>query len=1007
MKKKELLILCSAFAAQVAFAQSDKVKGTVLDSSGQPVVGATVKVVGTNNATMTDLDGHFTLQNVSSKTQVSVSYLGMQTATVPVSAANKVVLKDDYQNLDGVVVIGYGSAKAKDLTSPITVVKGSDIQAVPSASPMSALQGKVAGVNVVNSGSPGSAPTVRIRGAGSFKNSSPLYVVDGMFYDDITFLNNDDIQDFTILKDASAAAIYGVRAANGVVLITTKKGAKNQKAQITYDGYVGFQNASNVLELCNAKEYATMMLEGDYNSYVTHFKKSIDNYGGSYADSDFHNWTYNTDNDWYDLMLRTALITNHSISINGGTEKAAYSLGGSYLYQDGIMDVDNNYKRLNFRAALDYNATNWLKVGFNGVFSKSEQQVPNNAAWQKAFNCPPIVALYDENNDKGFPDKYGSPDVLGYTSNFYNPIAFAKYFDSKNESYQALTNFYAQVDFIPNKLNLRTNYSYSFLSTQGREFTPAYYVSSWQQSATTQLSKTENKYYNNIWDNTLTYNDQFGRHKVGAMVGMSMRQEQWRYLKGTTSNVPDGEKEYWYIKNGNAAGATVTDDGYCYRGLSYFTRLNYNFDDKYLLVFTMRADGSSKYQEKWGYFPSVGAAWVLSQENFLKNQKWIDMLKVRASWGKLGNDHVAASDGFNSVSSGNKYSGVFGNTTLPGYENSNYFSWLKWEVVEEWNAGFNFITLGNRLNVDVDYFHRMTNNAVISPLLPFSTQTLAGNYGKILNEGFDISLSWNDKLNKDFAYHVGVNMSTLRNRVKELSGHSIIKGGKTVNIVGKEMNSFYGFKMAGVYQTQAEIDADPIGKANGCQPGDLKYADLDGNGVLDGNDRTTLGSYIPNFTYGVNLGFQWKNLDFELTTYGQTGAQMFNRKRALRYASQNYNFDKNQYEERWTGPGSTNSAPSAAALLRTWYVSDQKYSDYFVESADYFRIQNVTVGYTFKNLKFGTYTLPGVRLSVTADRPFTTFKANTFTPELSDSEGWDTEVYPLTSTYTFNVKINF
>lgn len=236
MKKKELLILCSAFAAQVAFAQSDKVKGTVLDSSGQPVVGATVKVVGTNNATMTDLDGHFTLQNVSSKTQVSVSYLGMQTATVPASAANKVVLKDDYQNLDGVVVIGYGSAKAKDLTSPITVVKGSDIQAVPSASPMSALQGKVAGVNVVNSGSPGSAPTVRIRGAGSFKNSSPLYVVDGMFYDDITFLNNDDIQDFTILKDASAAAIYGVRAANGVVLITTKKGAKNQKAQITYDG---------------------------------------------------------------------------------------------------------------------------------------------------------------------------------------------------------------------------------------------------------------------------------------------------------------------------------------------------------------------------------------------------------------------------------------------------------------------------------------------------------------------------------------------------------------------------------------------------------------------------------------------------------------------------------------------------------------------------------------------------------------------------------------------------
>lgn len=228
-----------------------------------------------------------------------------------------------------------------------------------------------------------------------------------------------------------------------------------------------------------------------------------------------------------------------------------------------------------------------------------------------------------------------------------------------------------------------------------------------------------------------------------------------------------------------------------------------------------------------------------------------------------------------------------------------------------------------------------------------------------------------------------------------------------MNIVGKEMNSFYGFKMIGVYQTQEEVDADPIGKANGCQPGDLKYADLNHDGVLDGNDRTTLGSYIPNFTYGINLGLEWKNFDFELTTYGQTGAQMFNRKRALRYASQNYNFDKDQYEKRWTGPGSTNSAPSAAALLRTWNVSDQKYSSYFVESADYFRIQNITLGYTFKNLKFGTYTLPSVRLSMTADRPFTTFKANTFSPELTDPEGWDTEVYPLTSTYTFNVKINF
>ena len=362
-----------------------------------------------------------------------------------------------------------------------------------------------------------------------------------------------------------------------------------------------------------------MLLEGDYDAYQSHFKQSIDKYGGSYSDPDFHNWTFGADNDWYDQLLRTALITNHSMNINGGSDKAIYSVGVSYLYQDGIMDVENNYKRLNLRSSLDFDVANWLKVGFSGVFSNSTQQVPNNTAWQKAFNCPPIVALYDENNDKGFPDKFGSPDAIGYSSNFHNPIAAAKYFDSRNENYQVLSNFYAQFNLIPDKLNFKTNYSYSFLSTQGREFTPAYYVSSWQQSAATQLKKTENKYYNYIWDNTLTYNEQWGKHRFGAMLGYSMRQEQWRYFEGKASNVPDGADEYWYIKNGDATGATVTDDGFCYRGLSYFARLNYNYNDKYLLMFTMRADGSSKYQENWGYFPSVGAAWVLSEESFLKN----------------------------------------------------------------------------------------------------------------------------------------------------------------------------------------------------------------------------------------------------------------------------------------------------------------------------------------------------------------------------------------------------
>lgn len=1007
-----VFVLCAGLFSAPIFAQNSKsltISGVVTDSNGEPLIGASAMISGTDKGAITDSDGSYVIDGVPSNATLQFSFLGMLTQDVDVKSRTviNVSLQEDTQLLGEVLVIGYGSAKSKDLTAPIAVVKGDELSKIPAATPMSALQGKVPGVNVINNGAPGEGPIVQIRGIGSFSGSKPLYVVDGMFYDNINFLNSSDIKELSVLKDASSAAIYGVRAANGVVLITTKKGMKNQKAKITYDGYVGIQTPSNVLELCNAEEYATMLLEGNFDSYVTHFKQSIDLYGGDYSDPDFHNWKYAEDNDWYGHLLRNAVITNHSVNVSGGSNKAVYSVGASYMYQDGIMNVENNYKRANFRGSVDFDATNWLKVGFNGLFSNAQQQAPNNASWQKAFNCPPIVALYDENNEKGFPDKYGSPDALNYTSNFYNPVAHANYFDSFNETYQVLSNFYAQINFIPNKLNFRTNYSYSYQSTQGREFTPKYYVSSWQQSASTELKRSENKFYNYIWDNTLTYNDQWGKHRFGTMIGFSMRQEQWRYFEGKTTNVPEGHKEYWYIKNGDAAGATVTDDAFCNRGMSAFARVNYNYDDRYLLMLTMRADGSSKYQEKWGYFPSVGAAWVLSEEPFMENVDWLDNLKFRVSWGKLGNDQIPASDGFASIKTGNGASGVFGNTTVAGLQNTTYFSWLRWEVVDEWNAGLNFVTLGNRLNFDLDYFHRLTHNAVINPLLPFSTTTLAGNYGKILNHGFDISLSWDDRVGKDFSYNIGINMSTLQNKVLSLQDHQIIRGGKTVNIVGKEMNSFWGFKQIGIYQTPEECADDPIAVANGCEPGDFKYADLDNNGVLDANDRTTLGSYIPNLTYNINFGLNYKDFYFQLSTYGQAGAQMYNRKRALRYASQNYNFDKAQYERRWTGPGTSNTDPSAKALLKPWNVSDQKISSYFVESADFFRIQNITLGYTFRNIKMGSYTMPGIGISFTADRPFTTFKANAFTPELSDPQGWDTEVYPLTSTYTFGLKFEF
>ena len=1006
--RKQILtfLLALLISPAVMFAQATKtVKGTVIDQDNQPVIGATVKVNGTTISTATDFDGCYELKNVPENAVISYSFIGMKSKDVRLDGRStvNVTLLEDTQNLEEVVVIGYGAAKAKDLTAPIEVVKGEELIVQPTSSPMAALQGKVPGVNIVNSGTPGAGPKVTIRGNGSFGDTSPLYVVDGMFYDNIDFLNNADIQEMSVLKDASASAIYGVRAANGVVIITTKKGRRNQGAQITYNGYVGIQKATNVLEMCNSHEYATMLMEANPDAYRHMFEKSIAEFGG-----DMETLTFNADTNWYDEMLRTAVITNHSLNISGGSNNAIYSVGMSYLSQDGIMDVENYYRRMNFRASLDFDATNWLKVGFNGVFSNSQQQLPNNAAWQKAFNTPSILPVYDERRgDDVFPTKYADPSQVGLNNNFYNPVAFADYYDSRNDNYQVLSNFYAQLNIIPDRLNIRTSYSYDYSAIRGNTFLPTYYVGQNQQRNTTQLTKTDSNYNKWIWDNTATYNQRWDAHSFTGMLGVSMRQERYNMLSGTATNVPEGADEWKYLVLGNKEGSTVTDDGWRYRGLSYFTRLNYSFDDRYMLMFTFRADGSSKYNDKWGYFPSVGAAWTITNEAFMADQKAFDYLKLRASWGKLGNDKIAASAGFANV---NVVQAVFGtNNPLDGYKNTSNFSWLGWEVVNETNVGLSLATLRNRLSADIDWYYRMTENAVISPMIPMTTNTIAGNYGEVLNSGIDLSLNWNDKINKDFSYNIGFNLGWLHNEVKSLKGdlNYIKDGGKVVQMVGEKMNSYYGYKVVGIYQTAEECANDPIAVANNLQPGDFKYQDVNGDDKIDGQDKQVLGSYIPDITYGFNLGFQYKNFDFALSTYGQAGGELWNRKRALRYAQSDYNFDKAQFENRWTGAGSTNEHPSAAALIRNWNVSDSNNASYFVEKSNYFRIQNITLGYSFKNIKMGNYTMPGIRLTLTADRPFTTFKCNSFTPELSDAAGWDTEVYPLTATYTFGVQIDF
>ena len=995
-------------------AQTKTVTGKVIEAATDlPAIGVTVMVKGTTNGTITSTDGTYELKNVAPDAVIQFSSVGMRTIQEPLNGRSiiNVVIEEDLQALDEVVVVGYGTAKMKDLTSPIAVVKGAEIVKNTTTNPMQALQGKVAGVQIVNSGEPGAGPTVRIRGVGSFDKdkTGPLYVVDGMFFDNIDFLNNNDIQEMSILKDASAASIYGVRAANGVVIVTTKKGDLNSKATVTYDGYVGFQKAVNVLKMANSAQYATMQYEKYNATDSARVTNSINRYGAVIGPDGKPTNIPAVNTDWYDALLRTAFMQNHNLDITGGTNKASYSIGLNYQTQQGVMKANNDYKRFNMRARGDYQVFKWLKVGANIVLSDANRRLPNNDAWFYAFISPSLYPVYDLNNTAATPIKYGSIQDIGYDNYYSNPVAVANYYEKKTETFQVLPSFFADIALLPqNKLNFRTSLSQDISIVRSLEYTPVYTVGGNQQNLNSRLVKTNDFYNNYIWDNTLTYKDQFGVNNLSVMLGHSMRGENWRQLEGSAENVPGGEPEYKYISQGTADSRRSSDNGTSYNGISFFGRVMYDYAGKYLLSATMRADGSSKYQEKWGYFPSVGVGWVMSEEDFMSGQRVFDYLKIRGSWGKLGNDKIQPSDGFASIETGLDASGVFGDVLVPGYINQSYFSYLRWEVVDEVNAGFDAGFLNNRLSAEFDYYRRVTKNAVIATPLPMGAGELLGNNGKILNEGFEITLNWSDKIGSDFRYNIGLNFSTLRNRVQDLNGTPYIYGGsaefRTITKVGEAINSFYGLKQIGVYQTQEQIDADTdegrIARKYGLKPGDFIYEDLNGDGSIDDQDRQIIGDALPNFTYGGSLGFEWKNVDFGLSFMGVTGNQIVNEKRGIRRYQGDINYDREWVENRWTGAGTSNTYPSAEGSVNPWNIA--KFSSFLIEKGAYFRIQNIQVGYTFQHIGQKG---PKLRLSITAERPFTAFSSNGFTPEIAD--GFDRQVYPLAASYSFGVRLTY
>jgi len=1017
------VLLLSLFVA-TAWAQDKTLSGKVTAADdGSPIPGVNVLVQGTSKGTSTDADGNYSIQLTPQENILVFSFVGYKSITVQVEGRSTIdiALEGDVTALDEIVLVGYGTQREKDLTSAISTVKAEDIAKTPTGQPMQALQGKVPGLQIVSNGAPGGAPAVRVRGVGSYprldadqkplNTQAPLYVVDGMFFDNIDFLNTSDIATISVLKDASAAAIYGVRAANGVVLIETKTGKLNQKAQITYDGYYGVQRAQNVLKMANAEQFTNMALESGSAADATYIANAMQRYGRSRVNPNVPD----VNTDWYKEITRVAPIQNHNINIAGGSDNTTYSIGAGYFFQDGILDTKNSFERFTLRSRLDYQANNWLKIGGNVNLSnatKYGEDIPaqDGEAWKIAYFAIPIMPVYDPANADAYPVKYASAQTLGYRDG-KNPFPSMDFNRNDLRMRKVLANFYIKLDLIPSKLSFQTTYNSGATFQNQRNVDLPYYLTSNAQTNISAIVKRNETTYNQIWDNVLTYNESFGDHHLSAMAGMSFRDEAWDMLtaRGEDLLSPNKEKS-WYIHQAqNIKTENVDDDARRVYGLSYFSRLSYNYKDKYLVYGTMRADGTSKYQEKWGYFPSIGAGWVISEESFLRdNVSAITFLKLRGGWGKLGNDKIEPSSGANTLS---LVTGAIDNTLINGSVSTNTFSYLRWELTEEWNIGLTSRILGNRLSIDADYYSRDTDHMAIN-LRSLNGDNFLRSVGTVRNSGFELALNWNDHISSGFTYNIGVNMATLKNQVRYLGGQRYIDGGtaefRQRSMLGESLLAFYGYETAGVYQNAEQIAADPVAAAmnaaspNSIAPGDLIYKDINHDGVINDDDRVVLGSYLPKITYGANIGASYKNFDLSVNLMGQYGNKILNRKRGEVIWTPDGNMDADLAIHRWHGEGTSNKYPSSAGLRKGW---NQKMSDYLVEDGSFFRIQNVNLAYNIRSKTLFGSKMPDTRISFTAERPLTVFKYHGFNPEVAD--GVDTQTYPIPAVYTVGLNLKF
>ena len=997
-----LLILTNS----LLYAQDgDTVSGTVSDELG-PLSGASVVIKGTTNGVQTDFDGNYTIGGVPADAILEISYIGYATKDRPVDGQTTIdiILQEDAQALDEVVVVGYGTQQKEDITGSISVIDNKELTKQPNSNPLSSVQGKVSGVNITNSGRPGAAPNVRIRGVGSVGNADPLYVVDGVLTNNIQYLSSNDIKSISILKDASSAAIYGIRAANGVIVIETKRGGgAEDDVSFTYEGFAGIQRVTNIPQLVNRDQYIELFNE----------KQNFENSDGLLDPANFP-----ADTDWFDEIIRKgAPTTSHNISISGNSKKAQYYLGFGYFDQEGILkagngiNTGNDFRRLTGRAGLDIDLNDYFTFGGSVAYTDTQ----NNNASEPFFQSYIAPPLFNPINADG---TYGFVDAIG---NFGNPRATLDFSRQKSQGIRILANVYAEIKPIES-LTIRTSFSGDYLNDRSFNYTPAFFVSQTQQSNNSNLNRTYTENDNWLWENTVNWTNTFGKHDLTLLGGFSQEERIFFTMDANVQEVPfNGDDSLLFLRLGNIEQDNVTDNGDKTHFQSLFARMQYKFDNKYLLNATIRRDGSSNFSNDLNtdIFPSVGIGWILSNESFLSESTFINSLKLKASWGKLGNAQVAR--GFD-VTASDPTSVFFGVPQSSQVARSiSQFSdpTIFWELVEEYDLGIEFTLLQNKLSGEINYYNRETSDAVfdITQLASSgATNTqLTTNAGSFKNTGVEVSLNWNDQISNDFTYSVYGNITTIQNEITDILGGSFLNTGPALfgnSIIrleeGEAIGSYYGFTTDGVVQTQEEADAI------GSTPGAFKFQDLNGDGIIGEDDKSFLGNPIPDFTYGFGFNLAYKMIDFAMDFNGVAGNEIYNFNKNSRFGNESWDIDF--YNNRWTPGSGINDFPAPN--------SDQnslRPSNFFVEKGDYFRIRNIQLGFTIPAdvlLKENPF-WDTLRLYINAQNPFTAFQYTGFSPELNGggadnppggavvNSGIDRNIYPIAATYNLGVVLKF